>query len=93
MSTKLKAQAPIITSRYWTVLSIVSGVVALFPLAVVLVNFAANPSSNPFSELGYGAVLWLLIISVPTGGIIFAVGALVAVAIEWLVGLKRNRSS
>jgi hypothetical protein len=93
MSTKPKAQAPIITSRYWAVLSIVSGVVALFPLAVVLVNFAANPSSNPFSELGYGAVLWLLIISVPTGGIIFAVGALVAVAIEWLVGLKRNRSS
>jgi hypothetical protein len=92
MSTKPKAQAPIITSRYWTVLSIVSGVVALFPLAVVLVNFAANPSSNPFSELGYGAVLWLLIISVPTGGIIFAVGAVVAVAIEWLVGLKRKSS-
>ena len=93
MSTKPKAQAPIITSRYWTVLSIVSGVVALFPLAVVLVNFAANPSSNPFSELGYGAVLWLLIISVPTGGIIFAVGAVAAVAIEWFAGLKRNRSS
>ena len=92
MSTKPKAQAPIITSRYWTVLSIVSGVVALFPLAVVLVNFAANPSSNPFSELGYGAALWLLIISVPTGGIIFAVGAVVAVAIEWLVGLKRKSS-
>jgi len=92
MSTKPKAQAPIITSRYWTVLSIVSGVVALFPLAVVLVNFAANPSSNPFSELGYGAVLWLLIISVPTGGIIFAVGAVVAVAIEWGSGLKRKSS-
>jgi hypothetical protein len=92
MSTKPKAQAPIITSRYWTVLSIVSGVVALFPLAVVLVNFAANPSSNPFSELGYGAVLWLLIISVPTGGIIFAIGALVAVAIEWFVELKRKSS-
>jgi len=92
MSTKPKAQAPIITSRYWTVLSIVSGVVALFPLAVVLVNFAANPSSNPFSELGYGAVLWLLIISVPTGGIIFAVGALAAVAIEWFAGLKRKSS-
>jgi hypothetical protein len=92
MSTKPKAQAPIITSRYWTVLSIVSGVVALFPLAVVLMNFAANPSSNPFSELGYGAVLWLLIISVPTGGIIFAVGAVVAVAIEWVSGLKRKSS-
>ena len=92
MSTKPKAQAPIITSRYWTVLNIVSGVVALFPLAVVLVNFAANPSSNPFSELGYGAVLWLLIISVPTGGIIFAVGAVVAVAIEWVSGLKRKSS-
>ncbi len=92
MSTKPKAQAPIITSRYWTVLSIVSGVVALFPLAVVLVNFAANPSSNPFSELGYGAVLWLLIISVPTGGIIFAVGAVAAVAIEWVSGLKRKSS-
>jgi hypothetical protein len=92
MSTKPKAQAPIITSRYWTVLSIVSGVVALFPLAVVLVNFAANPSSNPFSELGYGAVLWLLIVSVPAGGIIFAVGAVVAVAIEWVSGLKRKSS-
>ena len=92
MSTKLKAQPAIITSRYWLVLSIVSGVVALFPLAVVLVNFAANPSSNPFSELGYGAALWLLIVSVPTGGIIFAVGALAAVAIEWISGLKRNRS-
>jgi hypothetical protein len=92
MSTKSKAQPVIITSRYWLVLSIISGVVALFPLAVVLVNFAANPSSNPFSELGYGAALWLLIISVPTGGIIFAVGALGAVAIEWVVALRRSRS-
>ena len=92
MSTKPKAQAPIITSRYWTVLSIVSGVVALFPLAVVLVNFAANPSSNPFSELGYGAALWGLFLSVPTGGIIFAVGALVAVAIDWIAALRRKRS-
>jgi hypothetical protein len=93
MSTKRKAHAPIITSRYWIVLSIVSGVVALLPLAVILVNFAANPSSNPFDESGYGAALWGLFLSVPTGGIIFAVGALVAVAIEWLVGLKRSRSS
>jgi hypothetical protein len=92
MSTKPKAQAPIITARYWLVLSIVSGVVALLPLAIVLVNFAANPSSNPFSELGYGAALWLLIVSVPTGGIIFAVGALVAVAIDWIAALRRNRS-
>ena len=92
MSTKSKAQPVIITSRYWLVLSIVSGVVALFPLAVVLMNFAANPSSNPFSELGYGAALWLLIISVPTGGIIFAVGALGAVAIEWVVARRRKRS-
>jgi len=92
MSTKLKAQAPIITARYWLVLSTVAGVVALSPLAVLLVNFAANPSSNPFDESGYGAAIWGLIISVPTGGIIFAVGALAAVAIEWISGLKRNRS-
>jgi len=92
MSTKQKAQTPTITSRYWIVLSVVSGVVALFPLAIVLVNYAANPSSNPFSELGYGAALWLLIISVPAGGIIFAVGALGAVAIEWIVARRRNGS-
>ena len=79
-------------TRYWTVLSIVSGVVALLPLAVVLVNFAANPSSNPFDESGYGAVIWVLFLSVPTGGIIFAVGALAAVAIEWIATRKRNRS-
>ena len=92
MSTKLKAQPAIITSRYWLVLSIVSGVVALLPLAVVLMNFAANPSSNPFDESGYGAAIWGLFISVPTGGVIFAVGALGAVAIEWISGLRRNRS-
>jgi hypothetical protein len=92
MKNTPKPNQAIITSRYWLVLSIISGVVALFPLAVVLVNFAANPSSNPFSELGYGAALWLLIISVPTGGIIFAVGALGAVAIEWVVALRRSRS-
>ena len=92
MSTKLKARAPIITPRYWILLSIVSGVVALLPLAVVCVNFAANPASNPFDESGYGAAIWMLFLSVPTGGIIFAVGAVVAVAIEWVSGLKRNRS-
>jgi hypothetical protein len=92
MSTKLKAQAPIVTARYWITLSIISGVVALLPLAVVLMNFAANPSSNPFDENGYGAAIWMLLMSVPTGGIIFAVGALVAVAIERIAVLRRNRS-
>ena len=57
MSTKSKA--PIITARYWLVLSTVAGVVALSPLAVLLVNFAANPSSNPFDESSYGAVIWV----------------------------------
>jgi hypothetical protein len=92
MTNTPKVNQAIITSRYWLVLSIVSGVVSLLPLAVVLANFAANPSSNPFSELGYGAALWLLIVSVPTGGIIFAVGALGAVAIEWVVARRRKRS-
>jgi Na+/H+ antiporter NhaD/arsenite permease-like protein len=92
MSTKSKAQTRIITSRYWLVLGVVAGVVALFPFAVILVNFAANPSSNPFDERGYGAVIWVLFLSVPTGGVIFTVGALAAVAIEWFAKLKRNRS-
>ncbi len=92
MTNTPKPNQAIITSRYWLVLSIVSGVVALLPLAVVLVNFAANPSSNPFDESGYGAALWGFFISVPTGGIIFAVGALVAVAIDWIAVLRRNRS-
>jgi len=92
MTNTPKPNQAIITSRYWLVLSIVSGVVALLPLAVVLVNFAANPSSNPFDESGYGAAIWGLFISVPTGGIIFTVGALAAVAIEWFATRKRNRS-
>ena len=92
MANTPKPNQAIITPRYWLVLSAVAGVVALSPLAVLLVNFAANPSSNPFDETGYGAVLWTLFLSVPTGGIIFAVGALAAVAIEWISGLKRNRS-
>ncbi len=92
MTNTPKAQASIITSGYWFVLSAVAGVVALSPLAVLVVNFAANPSSNPFDESGYGAAIWMFFLSVPTGGIIFAVGAVVAVAIEWISGLKRNRS-
>ena len=92
MTNTPKPNEAIITSRYWFVLSAVAGVVALSPLAVLLVNFAASPSSNPFDETGYGAVLWTLFLSVPTGGIIFAVGALAAVAIEWISGLNRNRS-
>ena len=92
MTNTPKPNQAIITSRYWRALSAVAGVVALLPLAVLLVNFAANPSSNPFDENGYGAVLWVLLISVPTGGIIFAVGALAAVAIEWISGLKRKSS-
>jgi hypothetical protein len=93
MKNTPKANQAIITSRYWIVLSAIAGLVALFPLVILLINFAANPSSNPFDETGYGAVIWAFFLSVPSGGIIFAVGALVAVAIEWLVGLKRNRSS
>ncbi len=92
MTNTPKSNQAIITSRYWRALSAVAGVVALLPLAVLLVNFAANPSSNPFDESGYGAVIWVLLISVPTGGIIFAVGALAAVAIEWFATRKQNRS-
>jgi hypothetical protein len=92
MTNTPKPNQAIITSRYWLVLSAVAGVVALSPIAVLLVNFAANPSSNPFDESGYGAAIWVLFISVPTGGIIFAVGTLAAVAIQWVSGLKRNRS-
>ena len=92
MTNTPKANQAIITSRYWIVLSAIAGLVALFPLAILLINFAANPSSNPFDETGYGAVIWAFFISVPTGGIIFAIGALVAVAIEWFVELKRKSS-
>lgn len=93
MANTPKANQAIITPRYWRALSIFAGVVALSPLAVLLVNFASNPSSNPFDETGYGAVIWTLFLTVPTGGIIFAVGALAAVAIEWFAGRKPNRSS
>jgi len=92
MKNTPKPNQAIITSRYWIVLSAIAGLVALFPLAILLMNFAANPSSNPFDETGYGAVIWAFFISVPTGGIIFAIGALVAVAIEWFVELKRKSS-
>lgn len=92
MTNTPKPNQAIITSRYWLVLSAVAGVVALSPLAVLLVNFAANPSSNPFDESGYGAAIWMFFLSVPTGGIIFAVGAVAAVAIEWFATRKQNRS-
>lgn len=77
------------TFSYWILLTLLSGSVALAPIAFVIVAFlSTGASTNAFDENGYGAALWLLLITVPTGIVIFAGGVLGRIAL----GLVRSMS-
>ena len=79
-----------INGTYFTAVTIGSIAVALFPIGLVLVSFILGGlRGNPFDENGVGAVLWLLLVTIPAGLVLFAAGALVGV----VVALVRGRRS
>ena len=75
---------------YFTAVTIGSTALALFPIGLVLVSFILGGfSGNAFDENGVGAVLWLLLVTIPAGGAFFVAGVLVGVVIELARTLRR----
>ena len=79
-----------VDDAYFAALAAGSAVLALLPIGIVLAAFILGGfRGNPFDENGVGAVLWLLLVTIPAGLVLFAAGALVGV----VVALVRGRRS
>ncbi len=77
---------------YWIALPLCSIGLGASPILLVLVQFALHGfQGNALSEDGYGAALWVLIISVPIGLAMLVLGTIIGLAIEITAALKRRR--
>ena len=80
------------TSSYWILLTLLSGSVALAPIAFVIVAYlSTGASTNAFDENGYGAALWLLFFSVPAGIVVFVSGVLMGITLEIAQAISRRK--
>jgi len=76
--------------RYFVTLASLCGVAAVLPILIVAANFALSGyKGNAFDESGYGAYLWLLIITVPSSIAIFVLGSIVGALVEIVRYLRR----
>jgi hypothetical protein len=76
--------------RYFTTLASLCAVAAVFPILLVVANFALSGfKGNAFDENGYGAFLWLLIITVPSSIAAFVLGTIVGALAEIVRYLRR----
>ena len=76
--------------RYFVTLASLCGVAAVLPILIVAANFALSGyKGNAFDESGYGAYLWLLIITVPSSIAAFVLGSIVGALVEIVRYLRR----
>ena len=76
--------------RYFITLAALCAVAAVLPILIVAANFALSGyKGNAFDESGYGAYLWLLIITVPSSMAIFVLGTIVGALVEITHYLRR----
>jgi cell division protein FtsX len=76
--------------RYFVTLASLCAVAAVFPILLVVANFALSGfKGNAFDENGYGAFLWLLIITVPSSIAAFVLGTIVGALVEIVRYLRR----
>jgi len=76
--------------RYFTTLTSLCAVAAVFPILLVVANFALSGfKGNAFDENGYGVFLWLLIITVPLSLAAFVFGTIVGALVEIVRYLHR----
>jgi len=76
--------------RYFVTLASLCAVAAVLPILIVAANFALSGyKGNAFDESGYGAYLWLLIITVPSSIAIFVLGSIVGALVEIVRYLRR----
>ena len=75
-------------------LTAASALLAITPIAFVAVSFALSGfQGNVFDETGYGAALWLLLITVPSGVLILVTGATGGLLVELLRYVRYRRNA
>jgi hypothetical protein len=76
------------------VLTAASVLLAITPIIFVAVSFALSGfQGNAFDETGYGASLWLLLVSVPASVIIVVTGTAGGLLVELLRYVRYRRNA
>jgi hypothetical protein len=76
------------------VLTAASALLAITPIIFVAVSFALSGfQGNAFDETGYGAALWLLLVSVPASVIIVVTGTAGGLLVELLRYVRYRRNA
>jgi hypothetical protein len=76
------------------VLTAASVLLAITPIIFVAVSFALSGfQGNAFDETGYGAALWLLLVSVPASVIIVVTGTAGGLLVELLRYVRYRRNA
>ena len=80
--------------RYFVLLTRASVLFTLAPIAFVVLSFALSGfQGNAYDETGYGAALWLLLLTVPSGVLILVTGATGGLLAELLRYVRYRRNA
>jgi hypothetical protein len=80
--------------RYFVVLITASTLLAVAPIIFVANMFVFNGfQGNAYDETGYGAALWLLLVTVPASLLIFVLGAVGGLLVELLRYVRYRRNA
>ena len=80
--------------RYFVLLIAACALLALTPIAFVAVSFALSGfQGNAFDETGYGAALWLLLLTAPSGVLILVTGTAGGLLVELLRYVRYRRNA
>jgi hypothetical protein len=80
--------------RYFVVLITASTLLAVAPIIFVANMFVFNGfQGNAYDETGYGAALWLLLVTVPASLLIFVLGAAGGLLVELLRYVRYRRNA
>ena len=80
--------------RYFVLLTAASALLAITPIAFVVLSFALSGfQGNAFDETGYGAALWLLLLTVPSGVLILVTGTAGGLLVELLRYVRYRRNA
>ena len=80
--------------RFFILLTRASVLFALAPIAFVVLSFALSGfQGNAYDETGYGAALWLLLITAPAGVLILVTGTAGGLLVELLRYVRYRRNA
>ena len=75
-------------------LTAASALLAVAPIIFVAVSFALSGfQGNAYDETGYGAALWLLLVTVPSGVLILVTGTAGGLLVELLRYVRYRRNA